>query len=44
MSGSNEVLGGAALVEALQLGERQVHGPLAVFPLRNLSPDANVRQ
>jgi len=28
------VLGGAALTEALQLGERQVHGPLAVFPLR----------
>ena len=34
MTGSNEVLGGATLVAALQLGERQVHGPLAVFPLR----------
>ena len=34
MTGSNETLGGAALVEALQLGERQAHGPLAVFPLR----------
>ena len=34
MTEQNEALGGAALVEALQLGERQVHGPLAVFPLR----------
>ena len=34
MTGGNEALGGAALVKALQLGERQVHGPLAVFPLR----------
>jgi hypothetical protein len=31
---NNEVLGGAALVEALRLGGRQTHGPLAVFPLR----------
>ena len=34
MTEMNEVLGGAALVEALQIGERQAHGPLAVFPLR----------
>jgi ARG and Rhodanese-Phosphatase-superfamily-associated Protein domain len=34
MTERNEALGGAALVETLQLGERQAHGPLAVFPLR----------
>ena len=34
MSGANEALHGAALVEALQVGERQIHGPLSVFPLR----------
>jgi hypothetical protein len=34
MNGANEALHGAALVEALQVGERQVHGPLCVFPLR----------
>ena len=34
MTEKNEVLGGAQLVEALRLGERQAHGPLAVFPLR----------
>ena len=34
MTEQNEALGGAALVEALQVGERQAHGPLAVFPLR----------
>jgi len=33
MTEQNEALGGAALVEALQLGQRQAHGPLAVFPL-----------
>jgi hypothetical protein len=31
---TDEMLGGAALVEALRLGERQAHGPLAAFPLR----------
>ena len=34
MTEQNEALGGAALVETLQVGERQAHGPLAVFPLR----------
>jgi hypothetical protein len=34
MSGANEALHGAALVEALRVGERQVHGPLSVFPLQ----------
>jgi hypothetical protein len=34
MSEKNQVLDGAKLVETLQLGERQAHGPLAVFPLR----------
>ena len=34
MTGANEAVHGAALVEALQVGERQVHGPLCVFPLR----------
>ena len=33
MTEQNLALGGAALVGALQLGERQAHGPLAVFPL-----------
>ena len=33
MTEANEVLGGATLVEALRLGERQAHGPLAVFPV-----------
>jgi hypothetical protein len=41
MTEQNQVLGGAALVEALQLGERQAHGPLAVFPLR--LPDGGPR-
>ena len=34
MTEQNEAMGGKALVEALQVGERQTHGPLAVFPLR----------
>ena len=34
MTGANEAVSGAALVEALQVGDPQVHGPLAVFPLR----------
>jgi ARG and Rhodanese-Phosphatase-superfamily-associated Protein domain len=34
MTGANEAPHGAALVEALQVGERQVHGPLCVYPLR----------
>lgn len=34
MAEQNQALSGAMLVEALRLGERQVHGPLAVFPLR----------
>ncbi len=34
MTEQNEPLRGAALAEALQLGQRQAHGPLAVFPLR----------
>ena len=33
MTEKNEAFGGAALVEALHVGERQAHGPLAVFPL-----------
>ena len=35
MTGANETLHGASLVEALQVGDRLVHGPLAVFPLRS---------
>ena len=38
MTEANDVLGGAALAQALRLGRRQVHGPLAVFPL-DLSAD-----
>ena len=34
MTGQNEAVSGAALVEALQIGDPQVHGPLVVFPLR----------
>jgi hypothetical protein len=34
MTGANEAVSGAALVEALQVGEPQAYGPLAVFPLR----------
>ena len=34
MTGANEAVSGAALVEALQVGDPQVHGPLTVFPLR----------
>jgi hypothetical protein len=34
MAVGNEALHGGALVETLQVGERQAHGPLAVFPLR----------
>ena len=34
MTGANEAISGAALVEALRLGDPQVHGPLTVFPLR----------
>jgi hypothetical protein len=34
MTGANEAVSGAALVEALQVEEPQVYGPLAVFPLR----------
>ncbi len=34
MPEKNEALGGAALVEGLRVGDRQAHGPLAVFPLR----------
>jgi hypothetical protein len=34
MTEQNAAIGGMALVEALQVGERQAHGPLAVFPLR----------
>ena len=36
---SNQALHGGELVEALQVGERQVHGPLAVFPLRLAEAD-----
>ena len=43
MTETNEVLGGAALVEALRLGERQAHGPLAVFPLRLGAPADGAR-
>ncbi len=39
MTGSNEAVHGAELVEALQLGERQAHGPLCVFPLRLAEQD-----
>jgi hypothetical protein len=34
MTATNGVLQAAALVEALQLGERQVHGALSVFPVQ----------
>ncbi len=34
MAVGTEAWHGGALVEALQVGERQAHGPLAVFPLR----------
>jgi hypothetical protein len=34
MTGENEAVNGAALVETLQLEDPQVQGPLAVFPLR----------
>jgi hypothetical protein len=34
MTEQNEAMGGKVLVEALQFGDRQAHGPLAVFPLR----------
>ena len=33
MTEKNEAFGGAALVETLHVGDRQAHGPLAVFPL-----------
>ena len=33
MTEKSEALGGAALVTALHVGDRQTHGPLAVFPL-----------
>jgi hypothetical protein len=39
MTGSNEAVRGAELVEALQLGERQAHGPLCIFPLRLAEQD-----
>lgn len=41
MPEKNEALGGAALVEALRVGDRQVHGPLAIFPL-HLDGEAHV--
>ena len=33
MASQHEVIDGAQLVRELRLGERQVEGPLAVFPL-----------
>jgi hypothetical protein len=39
MTEGTALLEGAALVEALKLGERQTHGPLAVFPLRLRADD-----
>jgi hypothetical protein len=40
MPENHEAPAGSALVEALRVGERQVHGPLAIFPLHLGDGDA----